>query len=565
MLQVISGKFFKSDFRQTRPAKGILYSNYSWIGTIQTCVAALEPVDTFGSSICSYVLNYTNQIEGEPRPGALAPTGDWEIIRQFQLLCTFGLKAAFDVDRSSIELNCREKQRHSGDQYLPSRFTTRFFNPAINGNNDEIESFIKLINKTIGLPRKQYLAVIRCLTNFYDALQALNSNLDLAYSMLVYSLEALSQNFDCYSPTWKDHPQSEEMDKILLEIDQSSAEKIRALLIKEKHLKLTKRFVDFVANHMCESFFIEEANTIQNALRKTELEQALKNAYNSRSKYVHSLSPVPDHLKSSRSSEGDVFHWDKQPYLTFNGLVRLTHHVITNFIEKQEYLVQEEYNYSQDIPGILTYRMASEYWLGDDQHFSANQSKEWLSGFLENFQIAIVYNKPIIDMGKIIEKIELTIKGVSQENQITMLVIHKLFCCLTGNCERYFSLEESYSFLVSKCHIELMIANLVLGESFPWELSECIKNYESYSKNRFKQHTVHMPRLIEIFLIVSIANMSLEDEQQELYDTWLDAACLEAAGMPTLQNLIQESKAERVKIQLIELVKNLQQAAQIPG
>jgi hypothetical protein len=94
MLQVISGKFFKPGFRQTSPAKVILYSNYSWIGTIQTCVATLEPVDTFGSSICSYVLNYTNQMEGEPRPGALAPTGDWEIIRQFQLLCTFGLSGA---------------------------------------------------------------------------------------------------------------------------------------------------------------------------------------------------------------------------------------------------------------------------------------------------------------------------------------------------------------------------------------------------------------------------------------------------------------------------------------
>jgi hypothetical protein len=563
MLQVISGKFFKSDFRQTRPAKGILYSNYSWIGTIQTCVATLEPVDTFGSSICSYVLNYTNQIEGEPRPGGLAPTGDWEIIRQFQLLCTFGLKAAFDVDRNSIELSCREKRRHSGDQYIPSRFTTRFFNPVINGNNSEVESFINLINKTIGLPRKQYLAVIRCLTNFHDALQALSSNLDLAYSMLVYSLEALSQNFDGYSPIWKDHPQNEKMDKILLKIDQSLAGEIRALLIKEGHLKLKKRFVDFVASHVCESFFIEEANAIKNALRKTELEQALKNAYNSRSKYVHILSPVPDHLKSSSSSEGDVFYWDEQPYLTFNGLVRLTHHVITNFIAKQEYLAQEEYNYSQDIPGILTYRIASEYWLGDDQHFSANQSKKWLSAFLENFQTAIVSNKPIVDMQKIIEKIELTIKGVSQENQITMLVIHKLFCCLTGNYERYFSLEKLYSCLVGKCHFELMVANLVLEESLPWELSECIKNYETYSKDRFKQQTINVPRLIEIFIIISIANMGLEDEQQELYDIWLDAACLEAAGMPTLQNLIRESKAERVKIQLSDLVENLQQPAQI--
>ena len=74
MLQIISGKFFKSDFRQTRLGKGILYSNYSWHSPIKTCIATLEPVDTFGSSICSYIVSYENQIEGEPRSGALQKT-----------------------------------------------------------------------------------------------------------------------------------------------------------------------------------------------------------------------------------------------------------------------------------------------------------------------------------------------------------------------------------------------------------------------------------------------------------------------------------------------------------
>jgi hypothetical protein len=564
MLQIISGKFFKSDVRQTSPSKGIFYSNYSWVGVIQTCVATLEPVDTFGSSICSYVVNYTNQIEGEPRPGALAPTGDWEIIRQFQLLCTYGLKAAFDVDRSSIELNCREKRKHSGDQYLPSKFTTRFFNPVINGNNDEVESFIKLIDKVIGLPRKQYLAVIRCLTNFLDALQALNFNLDLAYSMLVYSLEALSQNFDGYQPTWKDHPQNEEMDKLLLKVDEISAEEIRTLLITDKHLKLTKRFVDFISDHIDDSFYFEEATTIQNALRKSDLEEALRNVYKSRSKYVHSLSPVPAHLKYSRSTEGDVFYWDKQPYLTFNGLVRLTHHVITNFIASQEYIEREDYDYFQDIPGILTYRVAPEYWLGNEQHFSVSQAREWLSSFLGHLQATIFSGQPLVNMEKIIEKIEanVNVKGVTKEHQISMLVLHKLFCCLTGNDERYALLEVRYSTLLSECHIESMVASLILNQPLPWDLSECIKNYENYSKNRFKKNTIYIPRLIEIFLIIEIANMGLRNGIPELYETWLTTACLEAAGIPTIQSLIKNSMAQKVEVQLNDVVKCLQQPSQ---
>jgi hypothetical protein len=563
MLQIISGKFFKSDVRQTSQSKGILYSNYSWVGVIQTCVATLEPVDTFGSSICSYVVNYTNQIEGEPRPGALAPTGEWEIIRQFQLLCTFGLKAAFDVDRSSIELNCREKRKHSGDQYLPSKFTTRFFNPVINGNNDEVESFIKLIDKIIGLPRKQYLAVIRCLTNFLDALQALNFNLDLAYSMLVYSLEALSQNFDGYQPTWKDYPQNEEdMDKILFKIDEASAEEIRTLLIKDKHLKLTKRFVDFISGHIDDSFYLEEANTIQNALRKSNLEQALKNVYHSRSKYVHQLSPVPAHLKYSRSTEGDVFYWDKQPYLTFNGLVRLTHHVITNFITKQEYIEREDYDYFQDIPGTLTYGVAAEYWLGNEQYFSAIQARKWLSSFLGHLQTARVSGQPLVNMEKVIEKIEANVKGASREQRISMIAIHRLFCCVTGNYQRAALLEDKYSKLLSECHLETMVTNLILNQPFPWSLNECIKSYENYSENRFKKNTMYIPQIIEILLIIEIANMGLRNGMPELYETWLTTACLEAAGILPIQSLIKESMARKVEVQLNDVVKSLQQLSQ---
>jgi len=125
MLQIISGKFFKSDNRYIHEAKGITYSNYSWIEPIKTCVATLEPVDTY-KSVSSYVISYTNQIEKE-RAGVLVRTGDSEIVQQFQLLCIFGLKAFFDTDRNNVEINCRERPKSSNDFYLPSIFVPRFF------------------------------------------------------------------------------------------------------------------------------------------------------------------------------------------------------------------------------------------------------------------------------------------------------------------------------------------------------------------------------------------------------------------------------------------------------
>jgi len=189
MLQIISGKFFKTDNRYIYEGRGITYSNYSWVQPIETCVATLEPVDTY-RSVSSYVINYTNQIEKEEehKGFSLARIGDSEIVQQFQLVCMFGLKAFFDIDRNNVEINCRQKSRSSGDTYLPSIFVPRFFKSQIDGQMGEIEAFIKFVDKVIGLPREKYLVVINCLNNFSHALQVLNLNLDLAYSMLVYSL-----------------------------------------------------------------------------------------------------------------------------------------------------------------------------------------------------------------------------------------------------------------------------------------------------------------------------------------------------------------------------------------
>ena len=182
MLQIISGKFFKSDDRHVHDGKGILYSNYSWAAPIETCVATLEPVDHF-REISSYVLVYVNQIE---KNGVLVITGDSEILEQFQLLATFGLRAYFTPFRDEVAQICRKTSLGGTDQYVPSQFIPRFFEGGTNGNQQEVTGFIELVKKVIGLKRQTYNAVMSAFKTLRDSLLASNYNLDLAYSMIVY-------------------------------------------------------------------------------------------------------------------------------------------------------------------------------------------------------------------------------------------------------------------------------------------------------------------------------------------------------------------------------------------
>ncbi|GAH71286.1 unnamed protein product, partial [marine sediment metagenome] len=218
MLQIISGKFFKTEDRHKFDGKGITYSNYSWIKPIKTCVATLEPVDYF-SPVTSYVISYIYQIEKDH--SGLVRVGDAEIIRQFELLASFALKAYFSENKVDVDCKCRYIRKSMGGIKSPSLLVRHFFDTPIHGKLEETEHFVNFVQKVIALPRNRYKAVLRCIYNFVNALQSVDVNLDLSYSILVYCLESLAQEFDDFKPGWTDYDPDirDKLDSELCKID----------------------------------------------------------------------------------------------------------------------------------------------------------------------------------------------------------------------------------------------------------------------------------------------------------------------------------------------------------
>lgn len=299
MLQIISGKFFGEGERYESGRKGILYSNLSWVRSIETCVGTLEPVDTGGSEVSSYVFSYLNQIEKEPAGGTVR-VGDPEIVEQFGLLCMIWFEAFFDSDKQNVIINCREKPAHAGDYYVGSKFAKPYLTPERNVTVEQEEGFVRFVDKVIGLPRRDYLAVMSFLQTVSHALHALRQNLDLAYSMLVYALEALSQGRSSYLPRWGDYDPNvkEQLDPVLDGLESETSETIRDVLLQNAHLKLQQQFLDFTVSHVPDNFFVENAEQVERPVRYSVVKRALKNAYQARSRYVHVLRPIIHQLKS---------------------------------------------------------------------------------------------------------------------------------------------------------------------------------------------------------------------------------------------------------------------------
>ena len=116
------------------------------------------------------------------------------------------------------------------------------------------------------------------------------------------------------------------MEPVLDGLASETAEAISAALLEDARLKVQQRFLDFTVSHIPDGYFIEDARDVERAIRRSELERALKNAYSARSNSVHELLPIIEQLKARGIAEGEVFEWDNKPFLTFNGLLRISSH-----------------------------------------------------------------------------------------------------------------------------------------------------------------------------------------------------------------------------------------------
>ena len=78
-------------------------------------------------------------------------------------------------------------------------------------NHEVFEEFPAFVEKVIAMPRVAFRLFISCLRVFFNAMEAIDTNKDLAYSMFVYVLEGLTQGSVGFVPTWEDFPDDSRM------------------------------------------------------------------------------------------------------------------------------------------------------------------------------------------------------------------------------------------------------------------------------------------------------------------------------------------------------------------
>lgn len=567
MLQIISGKYFGDGERISHDGFGVLYANLTGYSGIETICGRLEPAAQ-GSPITSWIFLYKNEIEKQDEgQNILIRTGDDEIVNQFASLATVGADAFMSVEREEAVRTCRTAKAHGSDVGLPLRYLPSTLETPKYLKADQADKLREFLKDCMQLSRGRYKSVLSSCRTIKHAISIVGSNYELAYSMYIYAIESLAQQFDGYEPSWDDYDPDvrKKIDISLDGLGEVVAAKVKGALLESSKLKAQQRFLSFVNEHVDESFFDHEIGELGSWIRPSELDSLLKNAYLARSGYVHELRPVVSHLKSGILRRGDVLHYLQRPHLTISGLHRLALHVIRSFARDPGPEAGESINWRTELPGVETFELSPQYWIGNQQGFETSRAPKLLSGFMENLREATRTNGSISDLRK-------TLAGVAGRiKQSRPSINHDCLICLywlynwsvrdDGKDADWLDVKDDLEALLEKCTFPKVFAFALQTCVCPWPALEAWQAFQTYEKQREHKNGFNVHVFTEVLVLASISNRALKDQDETTRLQVLSHAYVECVGRPRLRAALKESLENKTSL-LMNGLMNLQTLAE---
>ncbi|MNJ44728.1 hypothetical protein D3C77_397930 [compost metagenome] len=356
------------------------------------------------------------------------------------------------------------------------------------------------------------MIAIRAIRTFVTATHRLSDDLELSYTLFVASIEALAQKFDGHIAEWEDYEQGKrsQIDKALNGAEDITKEKVRAAILKIEHTALSRRFKDFAIKHIPSDFFSGEGEISPAPIGRVDLQETLKHAYAIRSKYMHELQELPEDLKYVEDGS-EVVIIENRTLLTFQGLSRLAREVIIQFVQNQEVLKVENYDYTMEIPGVRRIRWSPEMWISDPSGVEKTNGSLYLEGYI--FLLAKVYSSPdTARLRNVSEVLKAAIKkypNMSTDEKRPFAVLHRIWNATCGRDEYKVALEleldPSYIELTEGPSVESLVAHAVVGSDTEWSAEDHGRMFKSYFTKREKPDRLRLSRDIEACICLAYA------------------------------------------------------------
>lgn len=523
MLQINTGKLFSTGIGRTNQLRGVLYTNLKlpWRDDIVTKAGTLRSTDgRKGNQALVYELE-EHMEQGDDAPGILVSHSVQPYMQDFSAVASFALNAIVTPDP---ELTTQLTNGSPGlsSYHPPAKFVRRCFDPELYIRESEAGELVDFCEQLVGLERRVYLGAMRAIKTYVSGTHRIRDDLGLAYTLMVSAIESLAQDFDGYSSAWEDVDDRKRgtIDAALKSINAEAAQGVRASILSTEHLSLGRRYREFVLSHVDESYYRTGDALVGHPIAQCELVEALRQAYVLRSKYVHKIQALPDELTLPHG-HSEVSYVNRQPTLTFQGLARLTRHVIRSFIHRGAKVEKENYDYSLERSGVVVMKFAPEYWIGRPLE-SSSETRRRLEGFLQQLA-AVEAQSPeaqFTDLRPMLADIERLIPQASKADRPAMVALHVLFnISVSEECRtpEYEATQEALEKHVDTLSGEaLVLLCYAIDPANLWDLQTHRRGHDDFFKKRSKPNGLQVPRLFEAAISLTLAERyrSLGDIKQ---------------------------------------------------
>ncbi|PHH38745.1 hypothetical protein [Pseudomonas putida] len=507
MLQAATGKLFNEPHNpQVNKLRGVVYTNLD-LGSVDKFCSAVGTLSSFDTVTMPHALCYelNEHIEGTPAAGLIASRMMGAYIDDFADVASFGLRAIFSPDVRITE-RLLHLRAHVGELH-PSERLTRFYEPSLRANKGELEAFGEFTEQLIGLKRSSYQSVIKAIRSYVAAVHRMSDDLDLAYTLLVMSIESLAQDFDGYVVAWEDMPteKREPVDKVLEGVKGTDAQAVRHAILKTEHLRLGHRFSKFIQEYLPADYYAELASKEKHPIGKRELLAALKNLYGTRSDYVHTLKPLTKEFLHF-SGHAETYADQDKIMFTFQGLFRLVRAVIIEFVRRAEKITHEPCSYEYDNPSLLRISLDPSMWIYAPSGLTADTCPRFFEGLVTLLDKALAEfpDQPLRNLRPVVEAGFRIKDGLKKSPKMALLAFIYLKHYYLGIGQGESLLKKGDIALLNQPGLESLIGQALTGSDTEWPPSEHLKHLNSYYGQCFKPTGLKVPLRVEACMALAL-------------------------------------------------------------
>ena len=511
MLQIGSGKLFARDAIRRNELRGVIHSNLRLTGEIpvETMAGRLLPTNAIANTQ-TLVYEFTELIEDSPAYEGTISYGIDPYLRDFAAIVSFALSVTCTPDPG---LTSRLTSGVPGPllHVRPSELVGRVYDSQVWCGEEDSSQLVEIADGLMGLRRKSFLAAMRAIRTYVTGLHRIADDCEVAYTLLVASVESLTQGFDGHRAQWKDYDESKrnQIDIALSGADEETINKLRQAILGIEHVSLKRRFRSFTLCHLGPSYFREEATELEQPVGRAELQEALTQAYDLRSRYLHSLEELPSLLKLPFGHR-ETIKIDGTTFLTMQGIARLARHVITEFVKRQPKMVKEEYDYSKERFGIIYAPVAPKYWIWKPESVTNKAGKAILEGFLSQITDHF-WTDPaegVTDLREMLTKVETKLPGMNSDQRRPFLALYFAFNQSAPPHMQMKNIEvikESYGSEIEKPSVEAVLMHLVGGSVPKWSLPEHQTVHDEYFRGAGKKNSLDVSPVLKAGLSLELA------------------------------------------------------------